>query len=123
MQKGFVFVLILAILIGLFAISNSSVVAIDFIFTEVMLSQAIVIFICVLLGAIIASIFGWIRQMSLKKEIKQLKLEKDKIQVNLDKLTQNLVSKEEEIKKLTLKKESKEEKENIVKSDDFSNNK
>lgn len=84
MQKGFVSILILSIIIAVFAISNSSVVVIDFIFTKVLLSQAIVIFICVLLGATIASIFGWIRQMALKKNIKELSKEnktlKEKVQ-------------------------------------------
>lgn len=77
MQKGFIFILVLAIIIGIFAISNNAVVPINFVFAEVELSQAIVIFICVLLGAIIASIFGGIRQHSLKKNIKQLEAEKE----------------------------------------------
>nr|WP_300006252.1 LapA family protein [Tissierella sp.] len=77
MQKGFIFILVLAIIIGIFAISNNAVVPINFVFAEVELSQAIVIFICVLLGAIIASIFGGIRQHSLKKNIKQVEAEKE----------------------------------------------
>lgn len=84
MQKGFVTILILSVIIAIFAISNSAVVTIDFIFTEVLLSQAIVIFVCVLLGAIIATIFGWIRQMALQKEIKQLKKDKQALQVEVD---------------------------------------
>lgn len=77
MQKSLILVLILAIIIGIFAISNNALVPINFIFTEVLLSQAIVIFSCVLLGAILASVFGGIRQMSLKKDIRHLKSEKE----------------------------------------------
>lgn len=86
MQRGFILILVLAVIIGIFVISNSGVVAIDFIFTEVMISQAIVIFICVLLGAILATIFGGIRQMSLKKEIKQAKAETSRLQSENEKL-------------------------------------
>lgn len=110
MQKGFVIILILSIIIGIFAISNSGVVTIDFIFTEVLLSQAIVIFICVLVGALIASIFGWIRQMSLKKNIKELKKVNQALQgevyelkVQGDKLTEQLKDKEEALKLLNSK--------------------
>lgn len=97
MQKGFVIILILALIIGIFAISNSSVVTIDFIFTEVLLSQAIVIFICVLLGALVASIFGGIRQMSLKKDIKELKNKNKSLQLEIYELTEKLASNEDDI--------------------------
>lgn len=96
MQKGFVIILILALIIGIFAISNSGVVAIDFIFAEVELSQAIVIFICVLLGALVASIFGLIRQMSLKKEIKELKAKNNSLQIELNQAIINFKNQEEE---------------------------
>lgn len=110
MQKGFVIILILSIIIGIFAISNSGVVAIDFIFTEVLLSQAIVIFICVLLGALLATIFGGLRQMSLKKNIKELtkenqavKVEVYEVKVQRDKLAEDLKAKEEELDLLNSK--------------------
>lgn len=106
MQKGFVIILILALIVGIFAISNSGVVAVDFIFTEVLLSQAIVIFICVLLGALIASIFGWIRQMSLKKEIKQLKNKNITLETKVNDLSTKLTTSENDLKLLKLKDES-----------------
>lgn len=90
MQRGFILILILAVIIGIFVISNSGVVAIDFIFTEVMISQAIVIFICVLLGAILATIFGGIRQMSLKKEIKQGRTEISRLESENEKVKREL---------------------------------
>ncbi len=97
MQKGFVIILILALIIGIFAISNSGVVSIDFIIAEVELSQAIVIFICVLLGALVASIFGLIRQMSLKKEIKELKAKNNSLQIELNQSIINSKNKEEKL--------------------------
>lgn len=72
MQKSLILILILAIIIGVFALSNGDVVEIDFIFSKVELSQAIVIFISVLLGAAIATLFGLVREVKLKKEAKEL---------------------------------------------------
>lgn len=86
MQKGFIFILILAVIIGIFVISNSAVVSIDFIFTKVMISQAIVIFVSVLLGAILATLFGGIRQMSMKKEIRQVKAESKTLQSDKERI-------------------------------------
>lgn len=121
MQKSFVIILILFVIIGIFAISNSGVVTIDFIFTEAVLSQAIVIFICVLLGAVLASIFGYVRQMSLKKNIKELNKENQTIksnayelQVKVDKLTEQIKEKENEMEMLDLIN-----KENIINPEEF----
>lgn len=104
MQKGFVIILILALIIGIFAISNSSVVSIDFIFAEIELSQAIVIFICVLLGALVASIFGFIRQLSLKKDIKELKTKNNTLQIELNQLIVKLKNKEDNLNLLNSEK-------------------
>ena len=98
MQKGFIFILILAIIIGIFAISNNAVVPINFVFTEVLLSQAIVIFICVLLGAIIASLFGAIRQLSLNKTIKHIKTEKEELEARVYELEEMIEEKDNDIK-------------------------
>lgn len=116
MQKGFILMLILFIIIGVFAISNSSVVAIDFIFTEVLLSQAIVIFICVLLGFLMASIFGLIRQMGFRKQIKELGKENEALKEEVDRLKvqeykhieERLKEKEKEKLKEELKEKEKE---------------
>lgn len=72
MQKNLIFILILAIVIGIFALSNGDVVEIDFLFAKIKLSQAIVIFISVLLGAAIAILFGMAREMRIKRDVKDL---------------------------------------------------
>ncbi|MDY0236680.1 MAG: LapA family protein [Gudongella sp.] len=107
MQKGFVIILILAVIIGIFALSNSEVVAIDFVFTEIMLSQAIVIFICVLLGALIASLFGLIRQMSLKKDIKELTTKNTNLQNEVDELKLRIGDKETQLSMLYARNSNK----------------
>lgn len=86
MQKSFIIILVLFIITGVFAISNSAVVTIDFIFTEVLLSQAIVIFVSVLLGFMMASIFGFVRQRALKKNIKEVNKENEDLKAEAYKL-------------------------------------
>ncbi len=120
MQKGFVIILILAVIIGIFALSNSEVVSIDFIFTEIMLSQAIVIFICVLLGALVASLFGLIRQMALKKEIKELKVKNTSLASEIEDLKNRITDKEEQLSLLYSRNASLGVSE--AKKDDFSSN-
>ncbi len=97
MQKGFVGMLILSVLIVIFAVSNSALVSIDFLFTKVQLSQAIVIFICVLLGAILASLLGWVHQLSIKKNIKELKLKNQALELEVVQLKALLPSESDQI--------------------------
>lgn len=120
MQKSFVIILILAVIIGIFALSNSEVVAIDFMFTEIMLSQAIVIFICVLLGALVASLFGLIRQMSLKKEIKELKTQNTNLKNEVEELKLKIEDKETQLSLLYSRNSNKGVDESD--SDGFSSN-
>lgn len=120
MQKSFIIILILAVIIGIFALSNSEPVNIDFIFTEIELSQAIVIFICVLLGALIATLFGLIRQMSLKKEIKELKTKNTSLQNEVEELKLRIDDKETQLSLLYSRNSNKGIDES--KTDDFSSN-
>lgn len=120
MQKSFVIILILAVIIGIFALGNSEVVSIDFIFTEIMLSQAIVIFICVLLGALVASLFGLIRLVSLKKEIKDLKLKNTSLQNEVDELNTTIEDKESQLSLLYSRNSSNDK--DKAENEDFSSN-
>jgi peptidoglycan hydrolase CwlO-like protein len=54
----------------------------------------------VLLGAVIISIFSWIREMKLKKKIKQLNLKIDELNKNIINLEKEVEGKEEQIKLL-----------------------
>ena len=71
MQKGFVFSLIFAAIVAIFALANADKVAIDLLFTEVQISQAIVIFISTILGAVIMALLGMVRTFKSKREIKE----------------------------------------------------
>ncbi|EOD00661.1 LapA family protein [Caldisalinibacter kiritimatiensis] len=70
MQIGFIFSLVFAIIIAVFALQNGEVVSVDFLFASVEVSQAIVIFVSAALGAFIVSIMGVVRQVKLKLKLK-----------------------------------------------------
>ncbi len=73
MQINFILSLIFATFIAIFALKNGNKVLIDFLFAKVNISQAIVIFISAILGAVIVAILGSVRSFKLKKKIKELK--------------------------------------------------
>lgn len=91
MRFNFIAALILSIIVASFAIVNSKIVTINLLFTKVSVSQALVIFISVAVGAIIALLFGLVKELKLKKELKDKKKE--------------LKEKKEEIEKIEPKKE------------------
>ena len=72
MEKGFIFSLIFAAIVAVFALNNGDKVLIDFLFTKVEISQAIVIFASAILGAVTVSILGGVKHLKFKKEIKEL---------------------------------------------------
>ncbi|WP_409227396.1 LapA family protein [Gudongella sp. SC589] len=120
MQKSFILILILAIIIGIFALSNSDVVEIDFVFARVMLSQAIVIFISVLLGAAVATLFGVLREMKLKKQIKEQRNGMESLKSENQSLIMRVNEKEEQLKLLYGRNE--ESPEQVDEENDFSGN-
>jgi uncharacterized integral membrane protein len=104
MQLRFVVSLIFAILVALFAIVNSGVVIINFLFAEYPVSQALVILISATLGAIIVMLLGAVKQYKLQRKNK----EQGKIVEEKEKLI-------EEKEKLVGEKEKLiEEKENTI---------
>lgn len=82
MQFGFIFALIISLLISIFAIQNGDIVTIDLFFGNFEVSQAIIILVSVFIGAIIAAILGSIKQIKnftvtkeLKNKVKQFEME------------------------------------------------
>lgn len=89
MASRFVISLLFAIIVALFAIQNSGVVTINFLFTEYPVSQALVILISAALGAIIVMFLGAVKQFKLQRKNKdQTKLlaEKEKAVEDKDKI-------------------------------------
>ena len=92
-RLNFIAALILSIIVASFAIVNSKIVTINLLFTKVSVSQALVIFISVAIGAIIALLFGLVKEIKLKKELK----EKKKETKNLQKEKKNLEAEVEQL--------------------------
>ena len=98
MEKGFIFSLIFAAIVAVFALSNADKVLIDFLFTKVEISQAIVIFASAILGAVTVSILGGLKSFKFKREIKELNKKVDSMEKHRKNLELLLEEKEEEIK-------------------------
>lgn len=101
MEKGFIIALIFAIIIAVFALNNGETVMIDFLFTEVRMSQAIVIFGSSILGAVIMAILGAVRNFKLKRENKEIASELEQLRtdkVNLEILLEDRMKEISELK-------------------------
>lgn len=70
MAVRFIISLVFAILVAIFAIQNSSSVAIKFLFAEFSTSQALVILISTIIGAIIVTVLATITQVKSNLKIR-----------------------------------------------------
>ncbi|MGO1370929.1 MAG: LapA family protein [Senegalia sp. (in: firmicutes)] len=86
MQLWFIISLVFAILIAVFALQNSASVLINFLFTEVEVSQALVIFISALVGAIIVALLGMVRHRKMSKTIKDQNIEIERLKKDCTRL-------------------------------------
>lgn len=100
MEKGFILSLIFAAIVAIFALSNADKVLIDFLFIKLEISQAIVIFISTLLGAVIAALLGFFRTIKFKREIREFKKEREPILEEMEGLKDLIRAREEEIESL-----------------------
>lgn len=96
MQSGFIFSLIFAVFIGLFALKNGGPVTIDLFFTEIVLSQALVIIFSALLGAIVIYFLNFFKILHFKKEIKTLNKKQESIDEDIKVLNNKIIILEEE---------------------------
>lgn len=101
MEKGFILSLIFAAIVAIFALNNSATVPINLFFTKIELSQAIVIFISALLGAVVAFMFSWVRRLKLNREIKRLNNEMEILKQESQKLRSSVEFKDKQIKKIS----------------------
>lgn len=86
MQFWFIVSLLFAILIAVFAVQNSASVLINFLFTEVEVSQALVIFISALVGAIIVALLGLVKHRKMAKTIKDQNTEIERLKKDCTRL-------------------------------------
>lgn len=99
MEKGFILALVFAIIIGIFALANGDKVAIDFVFTQLVVSQAMVIIISTFLGAITVFIISFIKRFKLKQNIKDLNRKIDQLEKE-NNLMRNLDQEEDKLEEL-----------------------
>lgn len=100
MQIGFIVILIIAIFVAIFAIQNGTPVPLDLFLAKFEIPLAVVMMICIILGAVIVLILGTTRQFKKRSESKEMKnklkaLENDKVLAD-----SNIKAMEEEILKL-----------------------
>jgi uncharacterized integral membrane protein len=93
----FIVGLVFAIIVTIFALTNSNPVVINMIFYKLESSQALVIFISAALGAIIAASLGLVSHIKLKSQIKTLRKENEELSAKMANLSAEL--KTGEIKK------------------------
>ena len=86
MQIGFIVILIIAIFVAIFAIQNGTPVPMDLFFARYEMPLAVIMMICLILGAVMVLILGTTRQLKKRSEYKELKnriktLEGEKAQI------------------------------------------
>lgn len=95
MQWKFIISLVLALLVAIFAIQNSDPVTVSFFITTRQISQALIILLSTVVGAIIALSLGLIKQFALSKKLK----EKDRAIRSLETEVASLKIENEDMKK------------------------
>ena len=73
MQIGFIVILVIAIFVAIFAIQNGTPVPIDLFFARYEMPLAVIMMVCLILGAVIILILGTTRQFKKRSEQKELK--------------------------------------------------
>ena len=73
MSWKFVVSLVVALIVAVFALLNSEPVAINFLFKKAVISQALVILISVLVGALIVALLGSIKRFKMSAALKDEK--------------------------------------------------
>ena len=114
MQSGFIFSLIFAVFIGLFALKNGGPVSIDLFFTEIRLSQALVIIFSALLGALVIYFLNFFKILHFKREIKALNKKQESVDSDMQVLNNKIIVLEEEKNGLLKVIEEKEDQINTL---------
>lgn len=73
MQISFIVILIIAIFVAIFAIQNAVLVPVDLFLIRYQMPLAVIMMVCLILGAVIVLILGTTRQFKKRSEQKELK--------------------------------------------------
>lgn len=96
MQSGFIFSLIFAVFIGIFALRNGGPVSIDLFFTKIYMSQALVIIASALLGAFVIYFLNFFKILHFKREIKNINKKGETVEAQIQLLNDKILILEEE---------------------------
>ncbi|WP_251859826.1 LapA family protein [Clostridium sp. Marseille-Q2269] len=72
MRNGFVFSLIMALIVAIFAIQNSTAIPVKILFWQIDVSLAIIILVSAVIGAVITGIMGIKKERGIKRQNKDL---------------------------------------------------
>ena len=72
MRVGFIISLIIAVIVALFGIQNAAVISVNFFYTKIDISLALIIFVSAIIGAIIVALLGLQKEFRLRLNNKQL---------------------------------------------------
>jgi len=114
MPIAFIFSLLFSVIVVIFALQNSAIVTINFLFAEFTMSQALVILVSAIFGAIIVLLLGMIKQIASSMKIRNLtkainKLEEEARLLKKKEEMVHIERLEEENKLLKEKEESNQE--------------
>ncbi len=84
MQKYFVTVLIIVIIMVLFAVFNTETMSINFGFTEITVSKTLALIVVFTTGALLSILVSMPNDLRRRKEIKKLRRELDKMKKELE---------------------------------------
>ena len=115
MQFGFILGLIFTIIVSIFAVQNSGQVLIDFFFAKYYVSQAIVIIVCMAVGALVSALLGSFGQIKNRKTIKQLKTSTKGFESESADLSNKLATYENKLKDIEAENDSLKEELRIIK--------
>ncbi len=90
MDWKFVLALIFALLVAIFALQNAGAVDISFLTFELSVSQALVILISAIIGALVVMLLSLIRWIKLQSKIKSLTKQNSILENEVKKLTQKV---------------------------------
>lgn len=82
MRGTFIILLIFALLVTIFTVQNATVITVKFFMWEVNVSLALIILICLMIGAIVTIFLGIKKEIKLKKENKKLLIEISRLKEN-----------------------------------------
>lgn len=107
-QRNFVIALVIAIVLVIFALFNNDPVMINFVVASIKLPLIIILFICILLGALVTYLFATTGNYSTKKELKAMQGKVEQLETQQDQAIEVAVAENSEQFKAQLTEKDKE---------------